>query len=104
MRSKKRFYKSADSFFELLLKDPEIRLHYEEERAKTSIAMVVKAVRTRAKFTQAELARKIGTTQSVIARLEGGGDRRVPSLSLLARIAAACHGELEFGFKFKRAA
>ncbi|MBI1909349.1 MAG: helix-turn-helix transcriptional regulator [Deltaproteobacteria bacterium] len=104
MKPRKQAYKVADSFFERLLKDPEIRFHYEEERAKTSIAMVVKAVRIRARLTQAQLARKIGTTQSVIARLEGGGDCRVPSLSLLARIAVACHGELEFGFKFKRAA
>lgn len=104
MRLKKGTYKMADSFFKRLLKDPEIKLHYEEERAKTSIAMAVKAVRTRARLTQSGLAKKIGTTQSVIARLEGGGDRRIPSLSLLARIAAACNGELEFGFRFKKAA
>lgn len=100
----KRTYKLADSFFENLLKDPEIKIHYEEERAKTEIAKAVKAVRLRAKFTQAQLAQKIGTTQSVIARLEGGTDRREPKLSLLSRIATACHGKLEFGFKFKRAA
>lgn len=94
----------ADDFFRKLLKDPEIRLNYEEERVKSSIAMAVKAMRKRAGFTQARLARKMGSTQSVIARLEGGGDRRVPSLSFLARIAAACHGELEFGFKFRKAA
>lgn len=104
MRQKKTTIKSAAPFFERLLKDPEIRIRYEEERAKTSIALVVKEARSRAGLTQVQLARKIGTTQSVIARLEGGADRRVPSLSLLARIAAACHGELEFGFKFKRAA
>lgn len=104
MRLKKRIHKTADAFFERLLKDPEIRLHYEEERTKTLIAMAVKAVRTRAKLTQAELADKIGTTQSVVARLEGEGDLRIPSLAFLARIAAACNGELELGFKFKKAA
>ena len=104
MKSKKRTYKSADAFFEHSLKDPEIRLHYEEERAKSAIAAAVKAARVRAGLTQAELAKKIGTTQSVIARLEGTGDQREPSLSLLARIAAACHGKLEFGFTFDKAA
>lgn len=103
MKHKKRPYKSANSFFAQLLKDSEIRFYYKEEHAKSVIAMAVKAARTRAKLTQAELAKRIGTTQSVIARLEGGGDRRVPSLSLLARIAAACNGELAFGFKFKKA-
>lgn len=104
MKSKKATIRTADPFFDRLLKEPEIKLHYEEERTKTAIAMAVKAARSRARLTQAQLARRIGTTQSVIARLEGGGDRRVPSLSLLARIATACHGELEFGFKFKKAA
>ena len=103
MKSKKRAIKSADAFFEQMLKDPEIKLHYEEERAKSAIAMAVKAARTRAKLTQAQLAKKIGTTQSVIARLEGADDQREPSLSLLARIATACHGKLEFGFSFKPA-
>lgn len=101
---KKAGTKSADSFFQTLLKDPEIRLLYEEERAITALAAAIKAARTRAKLTQAELAKKIGTTQSVIARLESGSDKRTPSLSLLARIAAACHGELEVGFKFKKVA
>ena len=47
-----------------------------------------------------ELAEKVGTSQSVIARLESGSDVRTPSLSLLARIATACNAEFEFGFKF----
>ena len=92
--------KSADLFFDGLLKDPEIKLFYEEEHAKTKIAAVVKAARTRAKLTQAQLAKKIGTTQSVIARLESGTDYRTPSLSLLARIAAASHGALDLVFQF----
>ena len=104
MKLRKRNYRSADSFFARMLKDSDIRIRYEEERAKTSIAMAVKAARTRAKLTQAQLAEKIGTTQSVIARLEGVGDSRIPSLSLLARIATACHGEFGFGFRFKKAA
>ena len=102
MREKGRT-KAAEPFFKRLLKDPEIKLLYEEERARTKIAAVVVAARVRAGLTQAQLARKIGTTQSVIALLESGTDTRVPSLSLLARIAGACHGALELGFSFKAA-
>jgi transcriptional regulator with XRE-family HTH domain len=47
------------------------------------------------------LARKIGSTQSVIARLESGNDKRTATLPLLAHIAAACKGRLELGFRFK---
>jgi len=97
-------YKSAKPFFRKLLRDAEVRILYEEERAKSEIAMAVRAARRRSNLTQAALARKIGSTQAVIARLESGTDSRTPSLPLLAHIAAACHGRLELGFKFKHAA
>ncbi|MDZ4676378.1 MAG: helix-turn-helix transcriptional regulator [Oligoflexia bacterium] len=99
----KKAYRSAKPFFDKLLKDPEVRISYEEEKAKSKIAVAVKSARLHANLTQAQLAKKIGTTQSVIARLEGGLDKRVASLPLLARIAAACGAHLEFGFSFGRA-
>jgi len=97
---KKKAYKSAESFFNRMLKDPEIRLHYEEEHTKSEIAVAVKAARKRAGLTQEQLAEKLGTSQSVIARLESGSDSRTPSLAMLARIASACDAKFEFGFKF----
>lgn len=100
MKPKKASFKMAQPFFEKMLRDPEIRMHYEEEKAKSRIAQAVRAARTRAGLTQVELAQKIKTTQSVIARLESGTDKRTPSLDLLARIASACNAELELGFKF----
>lgn len=100
MKPKKGSFKMAQPFFDKMLRDPEIRMHYEEEKAKSHIAQAVRAARTRAGLTQAELAKKIKTTQSVIARLESGSDKRTPSLDLLARIASACNAELELGFKF----
>ena len=98
---KKKHYKSAKPFFKKILEDPEIRIKYEEEKAKTEIALMVKRARKNALLTQRELAEKIGTSQSVIARLEGGHDLRTPSLSLLSRIAGVCGGILELGFVFK---
>lgn len=100
MSKKKKPYKAAKSFFDGLRKDPEIMLHYEEEKTRSQIAGLVHTARQRAGLTQAELAAKVGTTQSVIARLESGSDQRTPSLALLARIAAALDARLEFGFKF----
>lgn len=44
-------------------------------------------MRAQAGITQAELARRIGTTQSSIARVEGGGS--LPTIDTLARIARA---------------
>ena len=96
-------YGSPKRFLRGLLRNPEVRFHYEQEKARTKVAMAVREARRRAHLTQAELARKIGSTQSVIARLESGSDKRTASLPLLANIAAACHGSLELGFRFKEA-
>jgi DNA-binding XRE family transcriptional regulator len=99
---KQKHRRSGQKFIEKLLKDPEVKIMYEEERAKTEIAAAVKSARLKAELTQSGLAKKVGTTQSVIARLESGSDSRTPSLPLLARIAAACGAHFEFGFSFKR--
>src|SRR5690606_15832492 len=49
--------------------------------------------RTEARLSQAELAKRLGTTQSAIARLEGGGVS--PSLSTLRRYAEATGTKLQ---------
>ncbi len=53
------------------------------------LAILVREMREDAEMTQSELAKKIGTTQSVIARLEDA-EYSGQSLSMLERIAAAC--------------
>ena len=103
MKINKKYVTSARPFMEKLLKDPEVRFYYEQERAKTQIAMAVKTARVKAHLTQAGLAKKIGSTQSAIARMESGKDERTPTLPLLARIAATCGGNLELSFNFKHA-
>lgn len=102
---RKKMYRPARPFINKLLKDPEIRVLFEEERAKTLIADAVRTARIRAGLTQVELAKRADTTQTVISRIESGSDSRIPSLALLARIAGACKAQLTFGFSFsKRAA
>ena len=70
------------------MEDPEFREDY---------ALVEALVRARAaaKLTQAEVARRIGTTQSAIARLEGG--RVSPSFATLRRYAEATGTRLTVG-------
>ena len=50
-----------------------------------------------AKLSQAELARKVGTTQSVISRLEDA-DYDGHSLEMLRRIASALEQRIEIRF------
>jgi ribosome-binding protein aMBF1 (putative translation factor) len=53
------------------------------------LALLVREMREEAGLTQAALAKRIGTTQSVIARLEDA-EYMGHSLVMLERIAAAC--------------
>lgn len=77
------------------MKDPEFRKEY--ARADQEYALVEALVRARmdAKLTQAELARRLGTTQSAVARLEGGGVS--PSFATLRRYAEATGTRLTVG-------
>ena len=53
------------------------------------LALLVREMREDAGLTQTELAKKVGTTQSVIARLEDA-EYAGHSLTMLERIATAC--------------
>lgn len=69
-------------------KDPALVAYFEEELAAADVASQICKLRTRAGLSQRELAAKVGTTASVICRLEDsnyGGH----SLFMLRRIAAA---------------
>ncbi len=68
---------------------------YDDEARISEFRQIVYRVRTEAGLTQAELAERMGTTQSAIARMEGGGTR--PSLDTLEKLAAAVGQELVVG-------
>ena len=69
----------------------------EQEQANLDIARKICELRNKAKLSQAELARKVGTTQSVISRLEDA-DYDGHSLQMLRRIAAASEKRVEIRF------
>ncbi len=63
------------------------------EREKAHIAMQISRLRTRAGLTQKQLADLVGTTQSVISRLEST-EYSGHSMSMLGKIAAALRCEV----------
>jgi len=67
--------------------DRKFREEYKKANAEFAIIEALVRARTEAKLSQTQLAKRIGTTQSAIARLEGGGVS--PSLSTLRRYAEA---------------
>ena len=64
------------------------------------LALLVREMREDAGLTQTELARKVGTAQSVIARLEDA-EYTGQSLAMLERIAAVCGVALKLHAKKK---
>ncbi len=76
---------------------PERLKALEETRANEEIARKIYGLRTQAGFTQAQLGKLIGTTASVICRLEDA-DYEGHSLAMLRRIAAAMNQRLEIRF------
>lgn len=86
---------------EQIAADSEFAESYQRELLINEISKMIIQLRNTAHLTQAELANKAGTTQPVIARLESGTDTRIPSLALLARIAAASNVRLHIGFDEK---
>jgi len=76
---------------------PEMLALLEEERANDEVARKIYALRTPAGLMQRQLAKLVGTTASVICRLEDA-DYESHSLAMLRRIAAALHKRVEIRF------
>lgn len=70
-----------------MLADREVRTNYDAMADEFSLARELIAARVRAGLTQAELAARMDTTQSVVARLESGA--QLPSVKTLLRFAKA---------------
>ncbi len=70
-----------------MLADPAVRKKYEELAPEYTIAREMIKARARAGLTQSEIAKRMGTTQSVIARMESGS--ALPSINSLVRYAKA---------------
>ena len=77
-----------------LKNDPEMTGLLQDEREKSEVAREIYNIRKKAGFTQAELAKAVGTTQSVISCLESA-DYKGHSLEMLRRIAHALHCRIE---------
>lgn len=79
-----------------LLQDPEVKHAYEELELEYQVVSEVIRLRKTRKLTQQELAEKVGTTQSAIARLETG--RANPTVEFLSRLAKALQTKITVSF------
>src|SRR6266571_4389362 len=69
----------------------------EEARANAEVALEIHALRKKAGLTQKQLAEMVGTTPSVISRLEDA-DYEGHSMAMLRRIATALNKRVEIRF------
>ncbi|MFQ5780346.1 MAG: helix-turn-helix transcriptional regulator [Nitrospiria bacterium] len=85
---------SVDPYIRKQEKDPEVKALVDRAQLKMEIAYAVKMAREKAGLTQAELADALGITQSIIGRLEGMKDKRLPGLDLLTKISKVTRNRL----------
>ena len=78
------------------MEDHEYRKEYEALADEFSLAEALIKARVQAGLTQKELAQRMNTTQSVIARMEGG--RVKPSSRTLERFAKATGMRMKISF------
>jgi ribosome-binding protein aMBF1 (putative translation factor) len=77
--------------------DPAYRREYQALEPEFALIEAMIQARGHAHLTQAQLARRMGTTQAVIARLESG--RTKPSTRTLERFAEATGMRLRISFE-----
>lgn len=79
-----------------LMKDPEFVRAYQKLQPEFAIIRKIIEARVKDGITQKKLAKRMGTKQSAISRLESGNAN--PSLSFLGRLAEALDSRLEIRF------
>jgi len=90
--------KTAAQVIEEKRQDPAFRAEWDRTAFARDVAQRILRYRTDNNLTQTALARQVGMTQSVIARLESGD--QPPSIQTLAKLSAGTG--MEFDVKFTR--
>lgn len=88
-----------DTYIGRRLKDTQFKKYYDAYGKRLEIAYQVLQLRKARKMSQADLARKLGTTQSNVARIEAG--RQNFTTHTLYQIATAFGKELKVEFVAK---
>jgi ribosome-binding protein aMBF1 (putative translation factor) len=79
------------------LKNPKFKKEWEDSEVEFQLGCRLIEARLTKKMSQRDLAKKIGTSQAAISRIEGMNGN--PSVALLKRIAVALDTKLSISFK-----
>lgn len=100
MNLMKRLFKTRRFFEDHLresLKDPKVRNAYEEADLPIRLAIEIAGLREKKGLTQQELAKRIGTKQQVVSRIEKMGENF--TIGTLQKIARALDSRLFVSFR-----
>jgi transcriptional regulator with XRE-family HTH domain len=84
------------------LKRPDYKKAFDDSQAEFELARHIIQTRINSGLSQEELAKKMETSQSSIARLESGTS--LPSMRTLTKFAKATNTEINISFKSLKAA
>ena len=87
----------VDDLHRKWMKNPRYGREYKALEEEFSLVGALIEARTRAGLTQEQVARRMKTTQAVVARLESGGSK--PSTRTLERFAQATGSRLKIAFE-----
>ncbi len=87
--------KSLKQFKSRALARPDVRREYDRIAEEFEFLDEILKARAAAGLTQADVAARIGTTQSAVARLESAVGRHSPSIATLRRYASALGYKLQ---------
>ncbi len=94
--------KVLEHLAEMRARNPELQVEYERLGPRFAVIDQLIEARQRAHLTQRELAARLGVSQAVIGRLEGG--KHSPRIDTLAQVAAALGCELDVRVRRRRKA
>ncbi len=89
--------RTFEAFKKRMLKNPKVKAEYDALEEEFALANTLIGARARAKLSQEEVARRMGTSQSAVARMESG--RTLPSTSSLVKYAKAVGHKVEIKLK-----
>ena len=92
----KRHHEDVNVFIKESLKNPKIKAEFDKLQPEFAMIQAMIDIRRKKDLSQKQLAKKLGTTQSAISRLEKGNIS--PTVNFLQKLADALDSRLDIRF------
>lgn len=96
IKYKGRYVYTLEDSLKKLMKNPKFKKEWEDSETEYQLSCRLIEARLKTGMSQRDLAKKVGTSQAAISRIESMNGN--PSLSFLKRISAALGSKLQISF------